>query len=174
MTAHVKRESVWDYPRPPRVEPDARSIQVVGADTTIARTDRSSRVLETSHPPVFYIPSEDIDMALLSRSETTSFCELKGQAAYWDFRSGRHIPCVGWSYERPSPGYESLRGWLAFSPSKVSCYVDGELAVPQEGDFYGGWITSEVEGPFKGGPGTRGLVSCQLARPNSVGSEVTS
>lgn len=123
-------------------------------DTVLASSERTVRILETSHPPVFYIPHEEVDMSLLTKSRRTTFCEFKGQATYWDLDSG--IESVAWSYEQPSEGYEEIRHWIAFYPSKVECYVDGEQVRAQEGDFYGGWITSEIEGPFKGGPGTWG------------------
>lgn len=156
MRVTTTSESVWDYPRPPRVEPDGRRIRVLSSGRTVALTTRSSRVLETSHPPVFYIPPEDIDMTVLSIGERTTFCEYKGQATYWDLASGSHIDSVAWSYESPSPGFGAIKGWLAFYPSKLDCFVGHEQARPQEGDFYGGWVTSEIRGPFKGGPGTFG------------------
>jgi len=152
------RESVWDYPRPPRVEQSARQVRVVFNDTTVAESSRAMRVLETSHPPVYYIPPEDVQMEFLSRSGHTSYCEFKGRATYYDLRvSDRTAAGAAWSYDNPSRGYESLKDHLAFYPGRVdACYVDGERVQTQEGDFYGGWITSDIEGPFKGGPGTRG------------------
>ena len=116
------------------------------------------RVLETSHPPVYYIPPEDVQVGFLSRSGHTSYCEFKGRATYYDLRvSDRTALDAAWSYHNPAMGYESLKDHLAFYSSRVdACYVDGERVQAQEGDFYGGWITSDIEGPFKGGPGTRG------------------
>ena len=151
------RESVWDYPRPPRVEQSVRQIRVVFDDNTVAQSSRSMRVLETSHPPVYYIPPEDVQMELLSRSGHTSYCEFKGLATYYDLRvRDRTAADAAWSYHNPARGYESLEDHLAFYPSRVdACYVDGERVQAQEGDYYGGWITSDIEGPFKGGPGTR-------------------
>lgn len=150
-------ESVWDYPRPPTVEPDERHIRVLSGDLVIADSHESSRVLETSHPPVFYIPPDDVDFDLLQPSSRRTFCEFKGEAAYWDLDSARQkIANVGWSYPDPTPEYERIARWVAFYPSLVDCLVDGEKVEAQEGDFYGGWITPEVKGPFKGGPGTWG------------------
>lgn len=156
MRSELKSESVWDYPRPPRIDPDHRSLQVHHDGLVLAESSRTVRVLETSHPPVFYIPPEDIDMTSLSRGRRTTFCEFKGEATYWDLAVAPRVDSVGWSYERPSAGFEEIGHWIAFYPSKVECYVDGERVRSQEGDFYGGWITSEIQGPFKGGPGTWG------------------
>ena len=148
------RESVWDYPRPPRVEPSNEHVVVRHAGRVLADTLRSLRVLETSHPPGYYIPCADIDMSRLRRGEGRSWCEFKGDAAYWDCEG---VEAVGWSYPDPSPGFQSLREHIAFYPSRVEeATVDGERVVSQEGGFYGGWITSRVTGPFKGPPGTRG------------------
>lgn len=153
MRGALKHESVWDYPRPPRIDRDDRRVLVSHNGHVIAESTRTARVLETSHPPVFYIPPDDVDMEALARNKRTTFCEFKGTATYWDLGG---IDSVAWSYESPSPGYEEIRDWLAFYPSKVDCFVGEEQVLPQEGDFYGGWITSEIEGPFKGGPGTWG------------------
>lgn len=156
MTIERAPESVWDYPRPPRVEPDNRNVQVKFEDKLVARSQETVRVLETSHPPVFYIPQADIDLSILVQNRRTTFCEFKGQAIYWDLMIGDGVESVGWSYPSPSAGFEAIKDMIAFYPSRVDCYVDGEEVVAQEGDFYGGWITSEIRGPFKGGPGTWG------------------
>lgn len=147
------RESVWDYPRPPRVETSGEHVVVRLAGRVLADTRRSLRVLETSHPPNYYIPVSDIDMSRLSRGAGRSWCEFKGAAAYWDADGA---PAIGWSYPEPARGFEALRGHIAFYPSRVEATVDGERAEPQQGGFYGGWITSRVSGPFKGAPGTSG------------------
>ena len=148
-------ESVWDYPRPPRVEPVAQRLLVRSGSTVIADTHQGFRVLETSHPPSYYLPPQDCDLTLLSRGTGSSFCEWKGHAAYWDATvSGSVLSGVAWSYPDPTPSFESLRDHLSFYPSMVDCLVDGELATPQPGGFYGGWVTSSVAGPFKGAPGT--------------------
>ncbi|NWG17499.1 MAG: DUF427 domain-containing protein [Chloroflexi bacterium] len=152
------QESVWDYPRPPRVEPTARRIRVIFNGQTLADTTRAFRVLETSHPPVYYIPPEDVTMAFLSPTGRRTFCEFKGAAAYWTITVGeRRAENAAWSYPNPSPGYEAIKGYLAVYPGRMdACYVDDERVTAQEGDFYGGWITSDIVGPFKGGPGTLG------------------
>jgi uncharacterized protein (DUF427 family) len=154
----MQRESVWDYPRPPRVEPCPLRIRVEFAGETIADTTRAVRVLETSHPPTYYIPPEDLKTAFLSPNAKRSFCEFKGSASYWDVRVGdkESIACA-WSYPSPTPPYAALRNHLAFDASRVdACRVGDELVQPQQGDFYGGWITANLVGPFKGAPGTRG------------------
>jgi len=153
-----KRESVWDYPRPPRVEQSSRRICVIFNDTTIAETNRALRVLETSHPPVYYIPLGDVQRQFLSRTGHQSYCEFKGLATYYRLKAGEKVSeNAAWSYHNPSSGYESIKDYAAFYPGRVdACYVDGELVQIQEGDFYGGWITSDIEGPFKGGAGTEG------------------
>ncbi len=151
------QESVWDYPRPPRMEYVDRRIKIVFGDVTLAYTSRAKRVLETSHPPVYYIPSEDIRMEHLKPAEGTTFCEWKGRARYWDIETGeRREERAAWSYPEPTPSFRDLKDYVAFYPSKMdACRVDGERVEAQEGDFYGGWITPEVVGPFKGAPGTR-------------------
>ena len=151
-------ESVWDYPRPPRVEPSERHVRVIVDGTVIADSRRAVRVLETSHPPGWYIPREDVRMDLLHPTARRTACEFKGQASYFHVRAdGRDRREAAWTYERPLPGYEAIAGHIAFYPGRVDeASVDGERVVPQAGDFYGGWITADVRGPFKGGPGTRG------------------
>jgi uncharacterized protein (DUF427 family) len=148
-------ESVWDYPRPPRVEPSAARVVVVLDGEVLADTRRSLRVLETSHPPVYYIPAADVRTGRLTPSARRStWCEFKGAARYYD--AGSHV-AVAWSYPSPSAGYEAIAGHYAFYPGRVeAATVDGERVEAQPGDFYGGWITSAVTGPFKGGPGTAG------------------
>ena len=148
-------ESVWDYPRPPRARPSAARVVVELDGEVLADTRRSLRVLETSHPPVYYIPAADVRGERLRPSaRRPSWCEYKGEASYYD-ASDR--VAVAWSYASPSPGYEAIAGWYAFYPGRVDrATVDGEPVQAQPGDFYGGWITSAVTGPFKGGPGTTG------------------
>jgi uncharacterized protein (DUF427 family) len=152
------QESVWDYPRPPRVEASTRHIRVMFNDHVIAQTTRAIRVLETSHPPVYYIPPEDVDMTCFQATSRRTFCEFKGAARYWTIRVGeRQAENAAWSYPQPEPGFEPIRDYLAIYPSRVDeCTVDGERVQAQAGDFYGGWITAEIVGPFKGGPGTVG------------------
>jgi uncharacterized protein (DUF427 family) len=162
MTERIKpgpgQESVWDYPRPPRVEKSPKHVKVVFNGVVIAETHRAMRVLETSHPPVYYIPADDIQMAYLTRTQRRTFCEFKGAASYWTLNvNGKTSTDAAWGYLNPASGFESIQGCLAFYPSRVdACYVDGEQVQPQEGDFYGGWITRDIVGPFKGGTGTWG------------------
>ena len=124
----------------------------------VASTDQAFRVLETSHPPVFYIPPADVRMEMMTQGSGYSFCEYKGGARYYDLSVGeRRVVNAAWYYPRPSQGYEAIRDHLAFYPGRVErCVVDGELVLPQAGGFYGGWITDDVTGPFKGEPGTSG------------------
>lgn len=152
------QESVWDYPRPPRVEEVSKRIEVVFNGVKIADTVRAKRVLETSHPPAYYIPVDDVRMEYLVETPGSSLCEWKGWARYFTVEVGdRRAERAAWSYPAPKPGYEAIRDHLAFYPAPMdACTVDGERVVPQPGSFYGGWITSGVVGPFKGGPGTAG------------------
>ncbi|MBE7550479.1 MAG: DUF427 domain-containing protein [Anaerolineales bacterium] len=151
------QESVWDYPRPPRLEDTTRYIQVVFNGITIAETRRARRVLETSHPPVYYIPPEDIKMEYLQPTSRSSWCEWKGQAGYYTIAVGdKQAAHAAWFYPQPTPGFESIRGYVAFYPHLMdACFVEGERVRPQTGAFYGGWITSDIVGPFKGEPGTQ-------------------
>jgi uncharacterized protein (DUF427 family) len=157
MNTDAAIESVWDYPRPPKLEPTARKLRIVHGSVVIAETSRALRILETSHPPVYYIPPADIAMEYLKlSSRRSSFCEFKGFASYWNLDvNGSISEDAAWSYAKPSAKYVALKDYLAFYASRVDeCSVDGEIVVPQPGDFYGGWITSHVAGPFKGLPGT--------------------
>jgi len=152
------QESVWDYPRPPRVEPSAKHIQVIFNSVVIAGTRRAMRVLETSHPPVYYIPPEDIRSEFLHTTARSSFCEFKGAARYYTIAvEGVTAENAAWYYPHPAAGCEAIRDYVAFYPGRMeACFVDGERVVAQPGDFYGGWITKDVVGPFKGGAGTMG------------------
>jgi uncharacterized protein (DUF427 family) len=151
------QESVWDYPRPPMLVEDSRLVEVRLQDILIARTDRSIRVLETASPPTFYLPREDVSMDLLRPASGHSFCEWKGQASYFDVRTaGGEVERAAWSYEHPRAAFARIAGHIAFYPGSVACNVDGERVRPQVGGFYGGWVTSEIVGPFKGEPGTGG------------------
>lgn len=152
------QESVWDYPRPPRLEPTTKHIQVVCNGVTIADTHRAYRVLETSHPPVYYIPLEDIQQDYLLPSPRTTFCEWKGTGSYYTLSVGdRQLPNVAWYYSDPTPDFAPIKNYVAFYAAPMDgCYVDGEKVTPQPGNFYGGWITSDIVGPFKGEPGSWG------------------
>jgi uncharacterized protein (DUF427 family) len=151
------QESVWDYPRPPRLEATSSLVEVVLGGETVARTTRALRVLETSHPPTYYIPLADFAEHGLVPAEGGSFCEWKGTAAYFDVHGGGVVaPRAAWHYPHPTPAFADLAGHVAVYPALVDrCLVDGEVARPQPGGFYGGWVTSTVAGPFKGGPGTQ-------------------
>ncbi len=159
MTDNPPAESVWDYPRPPRLEPTSRRLRILHRGILLADTTHAFRILETSHPPVFYLPQADIAMDhLRPSSRRSSFCEFKGHATYWTVQVEDSLsPDAAWSYPSPTPPYAALRDHLAFYATRVDvCTVDGEPVQPQPGDFYGGWITSHVQGPFKGAPGTLG------------------
>ena len=152
-------ERVWDYPRPPAVVPCPRRVRVQLGDRLLAESARALRVLETSHPPTVYVPPQDIDFTLLTESDARgTWCEFKGAARYLDaVIDGRRVPAIGWSYPDPSPGYEALRDHVAFYPGRVdAAWLDDERVQSQDGDFYGGWITADLVGPFKGPPGTLG------------------
>jgi uncharacterized protein (DUF427 family) len=158
VTPGPGQESVWDYPRPPRVEPVAARIRVVVAGITVADSTRALRVLETAGAPVYYVPPDDTRTDLLRPTGRASVCEFKGVATYHDIIVGdRVIPSGAWSYRRPSRRYEAIRDHVAFYAWRVDeAWVGDERATPQPGHFYGGWVTSGVVGPFKGGPGTIG------------------
>ena len=152
------QESVWDYPRPPRLEPCPKLIRVEFGGKIVAESRRSIRVLETSHPPVYYIPPEDVDPTFLVASARSSFCEWKGRASYVSLSVGdRRSREAAWKYPNPTPAFVAIRDYLAFYPSRVdACSIDGVAVEAQPGDFYGGWLTPDIVGPFKGGPGTMG------------------
>jgi uncharacterized protein (DUF427 family) len=151
------QESVWDYPRPPRLVPDEREVVVQWGGREIARTRAAIRLLETSHPPTFYVPRADIDISVIVRASGGSLCEWKGACSYYDVViDGERIDRGAWSYERPFAEAAVIAGHVAFYADRLACFVGGERARPQQGGFYGGWITSELVGPFKGEPGTRG------------------
>jgi len=150
-------ESVWDYPRPPRLVTDQREVIVRWNGLEVARTRQSIRVLETAHPPSFYLPWADVARQLLQPAAGSSFCEWKGPARYWSLVDGdRTLPAVAWSYPRPLAGAEAISDCVAFYATALDCEVGGIKVVPQPGGFYGGWITPEIIGPFKGDPGSHG------------------
>ncbi len=149
------QESVWDYPRPPKLDPTTDRVVVSIGETTIADSTRAIRVLETSQPPAFYIPREDVDFDLLQPAIGRSFCEWKGEASYFDvITDSRRVDQACWTYESPSTTFLDIASYLAFYAQKLDCSVDGEAVKANEGTFYGGWITSKVVGPFKGGLGS--------------------
>lgn len=152
------QESVWRYPRPAIAEPTSARIVIEHRGVVIADTEAAVRTLETSHPPSYYIPLADIANGVLRHAAGSSFCEWKGAAAYWNIVIGDTVLSrVGWSYANPTPGFAALRNHVAFYAGPFDrCSVDGETVVPQPGKFYGGWITSNLAGPFKGAPGSWG------------------
>ena len=169
MTSHTRhpraiepgpgQESVWGYPRPPRLERSDRTVLVRADATLVAQTTGAYRVLETSHPPTWYVPPADIEPGTLTPSTAAgTVCEWKGPARYWDVHTtdGSVLPAAAWSYPDPTPAFRAIAGYVSFYPALLHCEVDGELVRPQEGGFYGGWVTAEIVGPFKGGPGSWG------------------
>jgi uncharacterized protein (DUF427 family) len=151
-------ESVWDYPRPPALEPSERRVRVEFAGRTVADSKRALRVLETSQAPALYVPLDDVDMQLLEPSGRRTLCEWKGAAAYFDLVVGdRRAGAAAWAYPEPVDRFAALRDHLAFYPQRVdACFLDEERVTTNAGDFYGGWITADIRGPFKGAPGTGG------------------
>jgi uncharacterized protein (DUF427 family) len=168
MLAHMRRperiepgpgqESVWDYPRPPRLEPTSERIRVIVGGEVIADSTSAVRVLETSQAPAYYLPRDDVRMDLLVPTEGSTSCEWKGSARYFTIVSGgSRAERAAWTYDDPAPAFASIAGHLAFYPQRVDrCLVGDEAVEPNGGDFYGGWITSRIVGPFKGADGTVG------------------
>ena len=151
------QESVWDYPRPPRVEPVPERIRVAFAGETVADSSRGLRVLETASPAVYYLPREDVRHEFLRAETGASFCEWKGRASYFSLEAaGRTSERAAWCYAEPDPTYASLRGMLAFNAGRVdACFVGDERVTPQPGGYYGGWVTDSIAGPIKGIPGSQ-------------------
>ncbi len=154
----LAEENVWDYPRPPRLEPVPQIVRILFGGIEIVRSGKALRVLETSHPPTYYVPPGDIREGVLSAAPGRSVCEWKGIARYWTVTAGdARAERAAWSYPDPVPDFEGLRGHVAFYPSRMErCSVGDALVSAQPGDFYGGWITANLRGPFKGAPGTQG------------------
>ncbi len=151
------QESVWDYPRPPVFASDLREVTIHWQGRQIARTRRAIRVMETAHPPSFYLPWADVDRRWFEPASGGTVCEWKGAAQYWTLASGgKRLERIGWSYEDPFPGAAPIAGHVAFYVQGLDCRVGGEPVRPQPGRFYGGWITPELVGPFKGEPGSVG------------------
>ena len=148
------QESVWDYPRPPKLVPDGRLVKILYGYHTIASSNSTYRILETASPPSFYLPPQDVNWEMLKPAPGSSMCEWKGSANYWYLSSNPALGVVGWSYPEPTPAFERIRGSISFYPALLACYVSNERVSAQPGNFYGGWITKEIVGPFKGEPGT--------------------
>lgn len=147
------QESVWDYPRPPIAKSCAWLVEVRDGDTEIARSKQTYRLLETASPPTFYIPAADVNWDYLIETAGSSICEWKGSAQYWALKRDRDN-AIGWTYPEPRPPFEKLKDHIAFYPGRIACFVAGEPVEAQAGHFYGGWVTDDIVGPFKGEPGT--------------------
>ena len=159
ISPQANQESVWDYPRPPSLEKSHKQLKIVFNDLVIAETNSAYRVLETSHPPSYYLPPEDIKMEYLQQTTSNgSFCEWKGTAGYYSVVvADKRANNAAWFYSSPTSAFAEIKDYVAFYPGLMdACYVDGELVLPQPGEFYGGWITSDIVGPFKGEPGSWG------------------
>lgn len=156
VTPIAGQESVWDYPRPPAIVADARLVIVRDGTELIGKSAAALRILETASPPTFYLPPEAIDWSLLISVAGQSFCEWKGVARYWALARDPHAGAVGWSYDTPNKDFSQIARHVGFYPGRVICLVAGEQVLPQPGGFYGGWITKELVGPFKGDPGSSG------------------
>lgn len=152
------QESVWDYPRPPRIEVCNKHLRIVFNDKIIADCNKSFRVLETSHPPTYYIPKGAFVEGVLQSTEGASFCEFKGRAQYYNIMVGEAIANkAAWGYPEPTEPFAVLKDTVSvYAHLMDACYVNDEQVKAQEGDFYGGWITDDIVGPFKGAPGTWG------------------
>lgn len=157
------QESVWDYPRPPELRRDSREVIVRVGDIEIARSKNMVRILETASPPTVYIPPEDVQFEYVQKDSGSSYCEWKGRATYWSVAvSGSahpgdvSLPNVGWSYDSPQKRFAEIRNYLSFYPGRIDCWMGGEKVKPQPGGFYGGWVTSEIVGPWKGEEATGG------------------
>ncbi|MEM1368196.1 MAG: DUF427 domain-containing protein [Cyanobacteria bacterium P01_H01_bin.15] len=152
------QESVWEYPRPPRLEPTSKPIQIIFNGVTIADTRRAYRVLETSHPPTYYLPPTDLRAEFLRPSVRKTFCEWKGPGRYYHLQVGdKELLDVAWYYPNPTTNFGPIQNYVAFYPEPLDrCTVDGQIVQPQAGGFYGGWITPDIVGPFKGEPGSWG------------------
>ena len=152
------QESVWDYPRPPHLEPVTKRLRVVFNGVTVADTTRGKRILETSHPPVYYFPQDDVRLEYMSGASGGSYCEWKGQARYFSINvNDKSAERAAWSYPRPTAAFVGIRDHVAlYCHLMEACFVGNEQARPQPGGFYGGWVTGGIVGPFKGEAVTAG------------------
>ena len=153
---NLNKENVWDYPRPAICQSHKGTIEVIVNNKTIAKTNNAFRIIETSHPPTYYFPPSDVNINLLKKNKNNSFCEWKGTANYLDLYMGKiKIFDIGWFYKSPKKNFQPIKEYISFYASKAEkCIVNGELVKKQEGEFYGGWITKNLKGPFKGAIGT--------------------
>jgi uncharacterized protein (DUF427 family) len=153
----LPRESVWDYPRPPAIRPEPREVVVTLGGAPVARSNRAVKVCETAGPPAIYLPPEDIADGVLTPVRRGTYCEWKGSASYYDVAAGGEVAKrAAWTYREPKDAFSEIRGYVSFYPALVDCTLAGEKVEPQPGRFYGGWVTAEITGPFKGGPGSLG------------------
>ena len=151
------QESVWDYPRPPEIRPEPRTVTVTFGGAEIARSERAVKVCETAGPPVVYLRPDDVDHEALVPAQGETFCEWKGSASYYDVIAPEQVAeRAAWAYRSPTGAFSPIRDWIAFYPARVECRLGGERVGPQPGEFYGGWVTAEISGPFKGGPDSLG------------------
>ncbi len=152
------QESVWDYPVPPRAERCGRHVVVRFGDVDVADSRETVRVLERTHPPVYYVPPQHVRLELLTLNTYHTDCEYKGRASYYDISlDGRTQRNIAWVYPDPAAAFSAIRGHIAFFAGRAdAAFVDGERVTPQPGSFYGGWITADIVGPFKGEPGSFG------------------
>ena len=156
VTPQIDQLSVWDFPRPPELVPDPREIIILWGEMEVACTREAWAVRETSHPPTFYLPMKDVNRQLLEPASGSSFCEWKGPARYWHLVNiFQRLNSVAWSYPNPFPEAQSIAECVAFYAHNLTCTVDGKKVIPQPGEFYGGWITPDLAGPFKGEPGSQ-------------------
>ncbi len=153
-TPTATQESVWDYPRPPALQKDARTVTIFDGSRCIANSTQCYRVLETASPPTFYIPTDDIDMQQLRAIVGNSYCEWKGTASYWALARDESLQMIAWNYPSPSQAFEPIKNYMAFYPGRIDCFINNEKVRPQEGGFYGGWVSDDIAGPWKGGEGT--------------------
>ncbi|MFK7975877.1 MAG: DUF427 domain-containing protein [Halioglobus sp.] len=148
------QESVWDYPRPPVLVTNTSLVQVLHGEEVVAQSSSTQRVLETASPPTYYFHSDDIQWGMLTAVDDKSYCEWKGTATYWALATDVTRQPIAWQYQDPSPRFSNIAGCISFYPGRIACFVDAERVQPQPGEFYGGWVTSKIAGPFKGEPGT--------------------
>lgn len=149
------QESVWDYKRPPVIRREIRHVRVIANGITVAESMDALRVLETASPPGIYIPPEDVHFEYLIASASSTYCEWKGRASYWSLKLGDvWIRNAAWSYPFPFEEFKKIGNYMSFYPAMLECWLGGERVKPQPGTFYGGWITHDIVGPFKGAPGT--------------------
>lgn len=148
------QESVWDYPRPPDLVLCTSHVEVSHGEALVAGSNTTLRVLETASPPTYYLPGNEVNWSLLRQVPGTSYCEWKGTATYWALCDDATEQPVAWQYANPSERFAAIAGYVSFYPGRIACFVDGERVQPQPGEFYGGWVTSAIAGPFKGAPGT--------------------